>query len=59
MNCRRLAEDRDVWRQGLKRPRPKLGCRTIEERKNKQEKKKILPVFSQRDWFKSDSCTMV
>ena len=33
---------------GLKRPWPKLGCRAIEEKKNKhEEKKKIPPFFSQ------------
>jgi len=30
---------------GLKRPRPKLGCRAIEGNKNKQEEKKEIPPF--------------
>jgi len=34
--------------RGLKRSKPKLGCRAIEEKKNKHEdKKKIPPFFSQ------------
>jgi hypothetical protein len=29
--CSKLAEDRNIWRQTLKKPGPDAGCRTIKD----------------------------